>query len=199
MFDSCSDFTELVQRVQENYAGLPAQAQHVARWLVEHPDDVALMSAREQAGSMGVAPATLTRFAKRFGFAGYDALRAVSQRRLRVRAGSFAPETRRMVARRKVSGAEALGEGVFDEIATNIATLRADTTPAKLRKAAQLLSRGHQRHVVWMRDQPAGNVLRLRRQSRIVLLNALQQLGKVGTGIEHYDRPCMGELKRMFR
>jgi len=43
MFDSCSDFPELLQRVQDNYAGLPAQAQHVARWLVEHPDDVALI------------------------------------------------------------------------------------------------------------------------------------------------------------
>jgi len=39
--------------------------------------------------------------------------------------------------------------------------------------------------VVWVLDQPAGNVLRLRRQSRIVVLNALEQLGKVGTGIEH--------------
>ncbi len=153
MFDSCSDFPELLQRVQENYAGLPAQAQHVARWLVEHPDDVALMSAREQAGSMGVAPATLTRFAKRFGFAGYDALRAVSQRRLRARAGAFAPETRRMVARRKVSGADALAEGVLAAISTNIDTLRANaTTPVNLRKAAQLLARARRIYVLGSRS-----------------------------------------------
>jgi DNA-binding MurR/RpiR family transcriptional regulator len=152
MFDSCSDFPELLQRVQDNYAGLPAQAQHVARWLVEHPDDVALMSAREQAGSMGVAPATLTRFAKRFGFAGYDALRAVSQRRLRARAGAFAPEARRMVARRKLSGAEALAEGVYNAISINIDTLRGNTSRAKLRKAAQLLSRARRIYVLGSRS-----------------------------------------------
>jgi DNA-binding MurR/RpiR family transcriptional regulator len=152
MFDSCSDFPELLRRVQEDYTELPAQAQHVARWLVEHPDDVALMSAREQAALVGVAPATLTRFAKRFGFAGYDALRAVSQRRLLARAGAFAPETRRMVARRKVSGAEALAEAVFDAISTNIDTLRGNTTSASLRKAAQLLSRARRIYVLGSRS-----------------------------------------------
>jgi DNA-binding MurR/RpiR family transcriptional regulator len=152
MPDSPSDFPNLLQRVQEGYARLPAQAQHVARWLVEHPDDVALLSAREQARSLGVAPATLTRFAKRFGFAGYDALRGMSQRRLRGRAGAFAPEARRMVARRKASGAAALAQGTFDAIAANIDTLRDNTTLTKLQKAAQLLSRGRRIYVLGSRS-----------------------------------------------
>ena len=128
MLDSSPDFPNLLQRVEENYARLPAQAKHVARWLVEHPDDVALLSAREQAKSLGVAPATLTRFAQHFGFAGYDDLRRVSQRRLRARAGAFMPEARRMVARRKASGAAALAEGVVDAdlppISTRCAAMR---------------------------------------------------------------------------
>ncbi len=152
MLDSSPDFPNLLQRVEENYARLPAQAQHVARWLVEHPDDVALLSAREQAKSLGVAPATLTRFAQHFGFAGYDDLRRVSQRRLRARAGAFMPEARRMVARRKASGAAALAEGVVDAIAANIDSLRGNATPAKLQKAAQLLSRGRRIYVLGSRS-----------------------------------------------
>jgi DNA-binding MurR/RpiR family transcriptional regulator len=152
MLDSSPDFPNLLQRVEENYARLPAQAKHVARWLVEHPDDVALLSAREQAKSLGVAPATLTRFAQHFGFAGYDDLRRVSQRRLRARAGAFVPEARRMVARRKASGAAALAEGVVDAIAANIDSLRGNATPAKLQKAAQLLSRGRRIYVLGSRS-----------------------------------------------
>jgi DNA-binding MurR/RpiR family transcriptional regulator len=148
MLDSSSDFPSLLLRVQDGYARLPAQAQHVARWLVEHPDDVALMSGREQARSLGVAPATLTRFDKHFGFAGYDALRSVSQRRLRARGGAFAPEAQRMVARRKASGAMALAEGALDAISTNIDALRGITTVSNLQKTAKLLSRARRIYVL---------------------------------------------------
>jgi len=152
MPDPSSDFPDLLQRVQDDYVRLPAQAQLVARWLVEHPDDVALLSAREQARSLGVAPATLTRFAKHFGFAGYDALRGVSQRRLRARAGAFATGARRMVARRKASGATGLAEGVFDAISANIDTLRSNAALTNLQKAAQLLSRGRRIYVLGSRS-----------------------------------------------
>jgi DNA-binding MurR/RpiR family transcriptional regulator len=93
MLDPAPDFPDLRERVKGDYATLPAQPQRVARWLVERPDDVALLSTREQARSLGVAPATLTRFAKHFGFGGYNALRGMSQHRLRARPAAFAPET----------------------------------------------------------------------------------------------------------
>ena len=152
MLDSTPDFPDLLERVKEGYARLPMQAQRVARWLAERPDDVALLSTREQARSLGVAPATLTRFAKHFGFAGYDALRGVSQLRLRARAAAFAPEARRMVARRSASGAHALAEGVLDAISANLDALRDRTTLASLQKAAQLLSRGRRIYVLGSRS-----------------------------------------------
>ena len=152
MLDSTPDFPDLLERVKEGYARLPVQAQRVARWLAERPDDVALLSTREQARSLGVAPATLTRFAKHFGFAGYDALRRVSQLRLRARAAAFAPEARRMVARRSASGAHALAEGVLEAISANLDALRDRTTLASLQKAAQLLSRGRRIYVLGSRS-----------------------------------------------
>jgi len=96
MLDPAPDFSDLLESVKEGYAQPPARAQRVARWLVERPEDVALLSTRQQARSLGLAPATLTRFAKHFGFAGYEALRGLSQQRLRAHAASFAPEARRM-------------------------------------------------------------------------------------------------------
>ena len=152
MLDSAPDFPDLLERVKGDYAKLPAQAQRVARWVVERPDDVALLSTRQQARALGVAPATLTRFAKQFGFVGYDALRGVSQRRLRARAAAFAPEARRMVARRQASGDVALAEGVLDAVSANLDTLRDKTTLASLEKAAQLLSRARRIYVLGSRS-----------------------------------------------
>lgn len=152
MLDSTPDFPDLLNRVKEGYAKLPAQAQRVARWLAERPDDVALLSTRQQARALGVAPATLTRFAKHFGFAGYDALRGVSQHRLRTRAAAFAPEARRMIARRQASGDAALAEGVLDAISTNLDALRDRTTLASVEKAAKLLSRARRIYVLGSRS-----------------------------------------------
>jgi DNA-binding MurR/RpiR family transcriptional regulator len=142
----------LLERVRNRYATLPLQAQRVARWLIERPDDVALLSTRQQARSLDVAPATLTRFAKHFGFAGYDALRGVLQGRLRARAAAFAPEARRMVARRNASGAHALAAGVLDALSENLATLRDPAVLTALHKAAQLLSRGRRIYVLGSRS-----------------------------------------------
>jgi DNA-binding MurR/RpiR family transcriptional regulator len=152
MRDSALAFPDLLEQVKESYASLPVRAQRVARWLFERPDDVALLSTREQARSLGVAPATLTRFAQHFGFAGYDALRGSSQRGLRARAAAFAPEVRRMVARRREVGGPALAEGVLDAIAANISALGKTTTLAALQKAAQLLARGRRIYVLGSRS-----------------------------------------------
>ena len=152
MLDSSPGFPDLLERVKDRYATLPLQAQRVARWLIERPDDVALLSTRQQARSLDVAPATLTRFAKNFGFAGYDALRGVLQGRLRARAAAFAPEARRMVARRNASGAHALAAGVLDAISENLATLRDPAVLTALQKAAQLLSRGRRIYVLGSRS-----------------------------------------------
>jgi DNA-binding MurR/RpiR family transcriptional regulator len=152
MLDSAPAFPDLLQRVQQDYGQLSARGRRVARWLVEHPDDVALLSTRQQAKSLGVAPATLTRFAKHFGFSGYDALRDVSQRGLRERAGTFAPGAKRMVARRRSSGAAALAEDVLEAISENIQALRDHAHLAKLQKAAELLSRGRRIYVLGSRS-----------------------------------------------
>jgi DNA-binding MurR/RpiR family transcriptional regulator len=152
MLDSAPDFPDLLERVRDRYAALPVRAQRVARWLIERPDDVALLSTRQQARAIDVAPATLTRFAKTFGFAGYDALRGVLQGRLRARAAAFAPRARRMVARRDASGANALAAGVLDAIADNLETLRDNATLRSLHKAALLLSRGRRIYVLGSRS-----------------------------------------------
>ena len=59
--------------IVEAFDLLPPQLQTAARYMLDRPDDVALLSMREQARRAGVPPATMTRLAKRLGLEGYEA------------------------------------------------------------------------------------------------------------------------------
>ena len=61
--------------IVEAFDILPPQLQTAARYMLDRPDDVALLSMREQARRAGVPAATMTRLAKRLGLEGYDQVR----------------------------------------------------------------------------------------------------------------------------
>src|SRR5207248_6320910 len=65
------------QRVSAGYDALPPQLRLVGQWVMDHPREVALLSTREQARRIAVPAATMTRFAQRLGFAGYDEVRRI--------------------------------------------------------------------------------------------------------------------------
>src|SRR3954467_5129052 len=67
----------LTRPIVEAFEALPPQLQTAARYVLDRPDDVALLSMREQARRAGLPPATMTRLAKRLGLEGYDEVRAL--------------------------------------------------------------------------------------------------------------------------
>ncbi|MEX2697615.1 MurR/RpiR family transcriptional regulator [Rhizobium mongolense] len=69
--------------IKDSYERFPRQMRVAARWLVDHPTEVALLSMREQARRARVPPATLMRLAKRLGFDGFDELKEVFANNLR--------------------------------------------------------------------------------------------------------------------
>ncbi|MHA3904382.1 MurR/RpiR family transcriptional regulator [Castellaniella sp. WN] len=68
---------ELTRRIQSRYPDLSPQFQAGARYLIDHPTQVSILSARKLAALAGVQPATLVRLAQHLGYAGWDALKAV--------------------------------------------------------------------------------------------------------------------------
>ena len=54
----------LTRPIVEAFNGLSPQLQTAARYVLDCPDDVALLSMREQARRAGVPPATMTRLAE---------------------------------------------------------------------------------------------------------------------------------------
>ena len=60
----------LTGRIVAAFDAMPAQLQTAARYLLDRPRDVALLSMREQARQAVVQPDTITRLAKRLGHDG---------------------------------------------------------------------------------------------------------------------------------
>ncbi len=69
----------LAARVRASFDALPPELRRAARWVVDHPADVGLLSMRRQAQAAGVSAPTMVRLARALGFGDYAALRRASQ------------------------------------------------------------------------------------------------------------------------
>jgi DNA-binding MurR/RpiR family transcriptional regulator len=65
------------KRLIAKFEELSPQLQAAARYLLDHPHDVALSSMRELAREARLPPATLTRLARQIGYPGFDELRRI--------------------------------------------------------------------------------------------------------------------------
>lgn len=76
--------------VQEQFAELSPAEQRLARFVLDHTDEVPFLSTNELAERTGLSNASVTRFAQRLGYEGYPHLQREVRRHLRQR---FAPRT----------------------------------------------------------------------------------------------------------
>jgi DNA-binding MurR/RpiR family transcriptional regulator len=82
-----------------------------ARWVEQHPRDVALRSMRECARRAALAPASFTRLGQAIGFGGFEAIRARYQEALAPQAGYAArAQALQATARRSADWLDALNE-----------------------------------------------------------------------------------------
>lgn len=73
----------LAELLLERFDSMPPQLQMASRFVLDHPDDVALMSMREQANQAGVSHSTMMRLARLLGLSSYEEMRALYARELR--------------------------------------------------------------------------------------------------------------------
>ena len=76
------DFDGLVAALVARQRTLSKRHEQVARFCLNHPEDVAINGIVRLAAQAGVPPATITRFAKDLGFAGFADLQRVFRERL---------------------------------------------------------------------------------------------------------------------
>jgi DNA-binding MurR/RpiR family transcriptional regulator len=138
------DQSPLKDRIAGTFQTMPAQLQAAARYVLEHPQDVALLTMREQARQAKLQPATMTRFAKHLGLGGYDAIRAIHADAMRSGDLGFSVKAKSQVDRQRLKGGQALAADMIATISSQTAAL---TAPDMLRQfetiAAKLAAARH--------------------------------------------------------
>jgi len=126
----------LTRPIVEAFDALSPQLQTAARYMLDCPDDVALLSMREQARRAGVPPATMTRLAKRLGLEGYDEVRALYAGAVRDGTLGFAGKAGVQVEAQKLRGERALAADMALTLSRQIARLAETPTLDRLADAA---------------------------------------------------------------
>jgi DNA-binding MurR/RpiR family transcriptional regulator len=149
------DQGSLKERIIGTFDTLSGQFRVAARYILDHPSDVALLTMREQARRAGVQPATMTRFAKHFGLDGYDRVREAYAEALRTGGVGFAGKARAVAPGQK--GAKALASSMIASLAAQVSALSEPETLKSLVAAAELLARARRVYCLSLRSMhPVG-------------------------------------------
>jgi DNA-binding MurR/RpiR family transcriptional regulator len=138
--------------ILSQYDALPRQLQVAARWALDHPQDVALLSMREQARRAGVVPVTMTRLAQRLGYSGYEAIRALYVEKMRRGDTVFSGKAKALVERRNLKGDTALAFDLLDTLVRQLRDLASGAAREQLKNAALHLGRAERIYVIGQRS-----------------------------------------------
>jgi DNA-binding MurR/RpiR family transcriptional regulator len=142
----------LTQPIVEAFDSLSPQLQTAARYMLDRPDDVALLSMREQARRAGVPAATMTRLAKRLGLDGYDDVRSLYAGAVRNGTLGFAGKAGRQVEVQKLRGDKALASDMVQSLSRQIGRLAEPATLQRLADAAERLHRARRIYCLGLRS-----------------------------------------------
>jgi DNA-binding MurR/RpiR family transcriptional regulator len=131
---------QLLGELTAGFDDLPPQLQEAARWVIDHPADVALLTMREQARRAGIPPATLTRLAQRFRLTGYDEIRNLYAEVVRRRPDSYRGRAEELLQRRDSEGDEALIQDIFSSLTRHLQELSTPSASKRLKAAAEIIA-----------------------------------------------------------
>jgi DNA-binding MurR/RpiR family transcriptional regulator len=127
-------------RLRAGFDSFSPQLREAARWMIDHPDDVALLSTREQARRAGVTPATMTRLAQRLGLAGYDNVRKIYADAVRGRPDSYRGRAEELLVRREREGDAALVQDIFASLGQHLHNLSSPAAVERFTAAADAIA-----------------------------------------------------------
>jgi DNA-binding MurR/RpiR family transcriptional regulator len=128
-------------RLRAGFDALSPQLREAARWVIDHPADVALLSTREQARRAGVTPATLTRLAQRLGMPGYEGVRKLYAEAVRRRPESYRGRAEELLVRRDREGDAALVQDIFASLTHHMQNMSAPAAVERYTAAADQIAR----------------------------------------------------------
>ncbi len=128
-------------RLRSGFDDLSPQLREAARWVIDHPADVALLSTRQQARRAGVTSATLTRLAQHFGLSGYEQVRRLHADAVRRRPESYHGRAEELLTRRDREGDAGLVQDIFGALAHHLQDLSSAAANARFAAAADIVAK----------------------------------------------------------
>ncbi|CDX35164.1 RpiR family transcriptional regulator [Mesorhizobium plurifarium] len=200
----------LTDLLVERFESMPPQLQRAARFVLDYPQDVALMSMREQAQLAGVSHTTMMRLVRWLDLDRYEDMRSIYAKALRTSVESPLPERRQ-----EGDGAYSTVGVLAGTLAAEIARLGECANTMQLTAAASILAESRNLFSLGLRaEHPvaqhfAYTLSRLGRQA-IVLdaagglgIDALRGVGKgdvlLAVGIEPYCRATIETARQAAR
>lgn len=133
-------YAALVQRLAEIFPGLSPELRRAARYVLDRPDDVALLSMRGLARDATVHPSTMVRLARAAGFAGFNQFREPFRGRLREVHPGYLARARDLQTKSGAGAAPRLLGEVVRSIEGNLAKTFTDDVETAFAECARLLA-----------------------------------------------------------
>jgi len=137
---------DVLDRITRSFDSLSTKLGRAARWLVDHPAEVAMLSMREQARGAGVSAPTMVRLAQRLGFPDYASLRQPF--RDAIAAGVPTPGAfgRKASALQAAPAAARMGQLAHELVDTQVGDVRsveALNAPARIEAVVKAIAAAH--------------------------------------------------------
>ena len=146
------DLAALRERLEARFPTLSPQLQQAARYVLGHPEEIALNSMRSIASQAGVTPSTMVRLAREVELGGYEEFRAPFGAWLRERQHSFTERARELRQRARHSETAALISSIMSADVADLQETYTSLGEAKLGAAERLLAAAPRIFVMGLRS-----------------------------------------------
>lgn len=146
-----STYEQFADSVSEAYPRLSKQLQQIARFALEHPDQLALGTVAAVAEAAGVQPSALIRFANTLEFGGFTEMQQLFRARLLDRSGTYRERIDQM---RRNAGAPQASSVLHQFVTEGIAELshlEDNVRAADIQRAAQMICKAQRVHLLAQR------------------------------------------------
>jgi len=134
------DYETLRRRIITERAGMPKRLAQIAKFAVDHPDEIALGTVGSIAAQVEVQPSTLVRFAQALGFQGFSEFQAVYRRRLQQRWPDYQDRISSLRSKANGDPGTALLAGFSEATIHSILKLRETCDRERFAAAAEIIS-----------------------------------------------------------
>lgn len=139
---------QLQDRIRKNLDKMSQRAQRVARFVLEKPEDMALLPAAQVAERLDVSESTVTRFATQLGYKSYPAFRRDLQSEIR---RHLEPLQRLEIASQERKQSIRPYSQLFQQDIEDILRTERGISPGMMDRASTLISNAHTIYVVGLR------------------------------------------------